>query len=154
MMSCIEMLFAHNLACREPLLQALEQVDSERFLKKAGADKRSIRDILIHLMDIERYWISVLGGLEIERSNSDDLQDIQSIRDVWSRIASNTDEFIRNVTDEELHHVKSVRWSEQTVSFTVAKALVHMATHETHHRGFLIGLIRQQGLEPPDVNML
>ncbi|MHA2286802.1 MAG: DinB family protein [Candidatus Thorarchaeota archaeon] len=29
-----------------------------------------------------------------------------------------------------------------------------MATHETHHRGLVIGLIRQLGYEPPDVDML
>jgi uncharacterized damage-inducible protein DinB len=40
------------------------------------------------------------------------------------------------------------------MSFTVGKALIHMATHETHHRGLIVGLIRQMGLEPPDVNML
>ncbi|MHA1957884.1 MAG: DinB family protein [Candidatus Thorarchaeota archaeon] len=50
--------------------------------------------------------------------------------------------------------MKSVVWGDRTVSFTVAKALVHMATHETHHRGLVIGLIRQLGYEPPDVDML
>ncbi|NHI83307.1 MAG: hypothetical protein EAX81_03275 [Candidatus Thorarchaeota archaeon] len=42
----------------------------------------------------------------------------------------------------------------QTVSFTVKKVLVHLATDEIHHHGLIVGLIRQLGYEPPDVNML
>ena len=154
MMTIIKMQINHNLVNREPLFQTLEQLDSEDFLKKTGAGRGSIRDILIHLMDAERYWIATLRDTKIEKSKSEDFQDIQSIRSAWSRIAIDTEEFIRNLADEELQHVKSVRWGDQTVRFTGAKVLVHMATHETHHRGFLIGLIRQLGLEPPDVNML
>ena len=40
------------------------------------------------------------------------------------------------------------------MSFMIGKALTHMATHEIHLRGLLIGLNMQFGLEPPDVNML
>ncbi|MHA1942867.1 MAG: DinB family protein [Candidatus Thorarchaeota archaeon] len=154
MRTIIEMLINHNVASREPLLQTLEQLDSEEFLKKTGADKGSIRDILVHLMNAERFWIATLKDTKTEKSEPEDFQDMQSIRVAWSRVASDTEEFIRNLVEERLQHVRSVRAGNQTISFTVAKALLHMTTHETHHRGFLIGLIRQLGLEPPDVNML
>lgn len=148
------MLIDHNLTIREPFLHSLEQLDPEELDKKTGAGRGSVLDILIHLMDAERYWISTLKGLDIEKSKREEFLDIQSIRVAWLRVSNDTKKFIRNLTEKELEHVKSVRWSDQTVSFTVAKALVHMATHETHHRGFLIGLIRKRGFEPPDVNML
>ena len=87
-------------------------------------------------------------------SKPEGFQDIQSIRDVWSNVSVDTEEFIRNLPEDQLNHVRSIRSDNQTISFTVAKALLHMTTHETHHRGFLIGLIRQKGIEPPDVNLL
>ena len=154
MMSCIEMLFDHNLACREPLLQTLEQMETEMILKDLGVGKGSIRNILVHLMNAEKYWISVLNSSNFEFIEPVSLDDIHSIRETWSGIHEKTREFIGRLKEEQLHHVKSVTWGNQTVSFTVAKALIHVANHETHHRGLLSGLIRQQGITPPDFDML
>ena len=153
-MSIIEILINHNRVCREPLFQTLEKLDSEEFLNPTGAGKGSVRDILVHIMNAEKYWIAFLRSSEYEMSKPEDFRNIQSIRDSWSRVSVDTEEFINNLAEDQLHHVKSLKSRDQMISFTVTKALLHMATHETHHRGFLIGLIRQKGLEPPDVNML
>ncbi len=154
MLAIIEMLINHNLLCRDPLFQTLEKLDSEEFLKITGAGEESVRDILVHIMNAEKFWISFLKGIKTEKSKIESFQDIQSIRDEWSKVSTETEEFIRNLPEDRLHHVRSVRSGNRTISFTVAKALLHITTHETHHRGFLIGLIRQKGLDPPDVNML
>lgn len=138
------MLFDHNLACREPLLQTLEQVDAEEFLKDLGVGKGSIRNILVHLMNAERYWISVLDGRDFGQIEPESIDSVQSVRVVWSRVHEETREFMGRLKKEQLQHVKSVSWGDQTVSFTVAKALIHITNHETHHRGLLAGLIRLQ----------
>jgi uncharacterized damage-inducible protein DinB len=154
MLVVIEMLFNHNSVSREPLLKTLEEFSSEELLKPTGAGKGSIRDILVHIMNAEKFWITYLKEVEYQMNKPEDFQDIRSIRDKWSKISADTEEFIKNLPEDHLHHVKSIRSGDRTISFTIAKALVHVTTHETHHRGFLIGLIRQKGLEPPDVNVL
>jgi uncharacterized damage-inducible protein DinB len=154
MMSSIEMLFDHNLACREPLLQILEQMKTEDFMKDLGVGKGSMRNILVHLMNAEKYWISVLNDSKFEAIEPESLDSVQSIREIWSRVHEKTRELVSRLNEDQLHHVRSVTWGEQTVSFTVAKALIHVANHETHHRGLLSGLIRQQGMTPPDFDML
>lgn len=154
MLTIIEMLINHNIVCRDPLFQTLEKLDSEEFLKPTGAGKGSVRDILVHIMNAEKFWIAFLKDSKTEMYKYEDFPDVPSIRDVWSRVSTETENFIKNLAEGKIHHVKSIKSGDQTISFTVAKALLHIATHETHHRGFLIGLIRQKGLEPPDVNML
>ncbi|MHA2025870.1 MAG: DinB family protein [Candidatus Thorarchaeota archaeon] len=154
MLTIIDMLINHNVVCREPLFQTLEKVKSKDFLKSTGAGKGSVRDILVHIMNAEKFWIAYLKKSEYQKSQPEDFKDVQSIRYAWSRVSAETEEFIKNLSVDQLNHVRSVRSGDQTISFTVAKALLHVTTHETHHRGFLIGLIRQKGLEPPDVNML
>ena len=154
MMSCIEMLFDHNLACRDPLLQTLEHLKPEELVEDLRVGKGSIRNILVHIMNAEKYWISVLENSEFEAIKPNSIDSIQSIRETWSKVHDRTKEFMDNLKVEELHHVRSVSWGEQTVSFTVGKALIHIANHETHHRGLLSGLIRQKGLSPPDFDLL
>jgi uncharacterized damage-inducible protein DinB/D-arabinose 5-phosphate isomerase GutQ len=149
MLSIIEMLINHNSVCRDPLFQTLEQLGSEEFLKPTGAGKGSVRDILVHIMNAEKFWIAFLKELEYKMSEPERFLDIRGIKNEWSKVSAETEEFIRNLPENHLQHVRNIRSGDRTISFTVAKALLHVTTHETHHRGFLIGLIRQKGLEPP-----
>ena len=155
MLSCIETLLEHNFACREPLLEAVKQLSPEEFTKDLGVGRNSIHEILIHLVNTEIYWIDhVLRGTATEQLLSKDYADIKSIREAWKSVETATREFLRDQNERELQYVRSVTWGDVTVSFTVAKALVHFATHETHHRGLVVGLLRQMGYNAPDVNMM
>lgn len=152
MIPCIEMLIEHNNTCREPLLDSLRQLENDDFTQNLGSS--SIRDILVHLMNSEIYWISLLNNLESVPLNPDEFADVETIARTWKKIERETREFVSEQTDISLQHVKTMRWGDSTVSFTIGKALVHMATHEVHHRGFIIGILRQMGHEPPNVNMI
>lgn len=155
MLSCIETLLEHNFACREPLLEAVKQLSPEEFTKDLGVGRNSIHEILIHLVNTEIYWIDrVLGGIATEQIVSKDYANAESIQEIWKSVEATTREFLRDQNERGLQHVRSVTWGDVTVSFTVAKALVHLATHETHHRGLVVGLLRQMGYNAPDVNMM
>jgi uncharacterized damage-inducible protein DinB len=47
MMSCIEMLFEHNFAVREPILDSVKQLSSEDFTKNHGVGWGIRRQLLI-----------------------------------------------------------------------------------------------------------
>lgn len=85
---------------------------------------------------------------------ADNFEDVHTLADIWREAEQYTRDVFGDQSEETLAHVKSVRWGDRTVSFTVAKVFIHLATHETHHRGLIAGLLRQLGYEPPDVNML
>jgi uncharacterized damage-inducible protein DinB len=148
------MMVNHNITCRGAILESLEKLTSEDLIKGRQIGRGSIRDILVHLMNAESYWISLLSNADFEHLDAKDFADISSIRTAWCKIEGRTIDFIKNLQESELLHVRNAHWKKGTMSFTVEKALIHMATHEIHHRGLIVGLIRQLGFEPPDVNML
>jgi uncharacterized damage-inducible protein DinB len=154
MMSCIEMLVNHNLIVRSSILEILERLSAKDFVRDLGNGIGSIRDILVHLIDTERYWISVL----MERSNMHldpaDFHSIGDIKAVWCETEELTKGFLKDLSQEQLSHVRSVKRNERTVYFTIEKALVHLAAHEINHHGQIVGLIKQLGLDPPDTDML
>ena len=154
MMTCIEMLLDHNITCRQPLIDTIKNLTSEEFTKDLGVGIGSIRNILVHLVNTEDYWISLLRKVESKGLNPTNFDDMDSIAEIWSKISTTTKEFMENQNERTLQVVRNVKWNDVMVYFTVAKALIHMTTHETHHRGLIIGLIRQLGYDPPDVNML
>ena len=154
-MSCIEMLLEHNYAVREPILDTLKQLTLEELNRPEEEIMcRSIWELLIHLIETERYWISILRDEEPLILNRKALVSLDDISRAMADAERETRMYLRELDQDVLFHVKSVRWGDQTVSFTVKKALVHMATHEIHHRGLIVGLIRQLGYKPPNVDML
>ena len=153
-MSCIEMLVNHNLTVRSSILETLEKLSNEDFVRNLGSEIGSIRDILVHLIDTERYWISVLREKKSVRPSPADFKTIGDIKAVWCETEELTRGFLKDLNQEQLSHVRSVRRDERTIYFTVAKALIHLAAHEVHHQGLIVGLIRQLGLKAPDTDML
>lgn len=143
--------------CRGLVIDSVRRLTSEDFRKNHGVGWGSIRDIMVHLVTTERYWISVLKDEETELVNTIDYQDLNRIAELWASTEKQTREYLKGLGDDHLHHVKSVVWPEEapkTVSFTVRKALIHLATHEIHHRGLIVGMIRKMGHVPPVVDML
>jgi uncharacterized damage-inducible protein DinB len=155
MMSCLEALLEHNIACRPPMLKAIGQLTPGEFVQDLGVGRGSFRDILVHLLDTERYWTDhIIRGLAEDMFSSTEFQDVDAVEGIWSSISKSTMDLFWEQNEETLQYVKSVIWNDRTVSFTVGKVFMHLATHEIHHRGLLVGLLRQLGYEPPDVNML
>ena len=154
MISCIEMLLEHSFAVREPLLDALRKLDNDDFTRNLGIGKGSIRNTLVHLMNTDIFWINVIAEEDTPPLEADQFQTVDDIARSWKRIEIEMRDIIANQTDASLQYVKRIQVGEDTVSFTVARAFLHMATHEGHHRGFIVGLLRQMGYDPPNVNML
>ena len=154
MMGCLDLLINHNITTRASLLDSIEKLDQDVFLKDLGVGRSSLRNILVHLMDAEKYWISVVKGTEIEHFNPETFPTLYTIRKAWCDVERETRDYLETLNEDQLQHVRSIVWNNNTINFTIGKALVHFATHEIHHRGVIIGLLRQLGLEPPDVNML
>ncbi|MHA2374146.1 MAG: DinB family protein [Candidatus Thorarchaeota archaeon] len=154
MLNCINMLLDHNHAIRQQLLDSLRASSDDEFVKELRVGWGSLRDIMIHLVNTERYWIWLLKSKEMDWFLPADYTNVDSVSEVWQITEKDAMDFINAQTESSLQHMRSVVWGDRTVSFTVAKALVHIVTYETHHRGLVIGLIRQLGYEPPDVDML
>ncbi|MHA1926585.1 MAG: DinB family protein, partial [Candidatus Thorarchaeota archaeon] len=106
MMSCIEMLFEHNFAVREPILDSVRHISEEDFTRNHGVGWGSVRDILVHLVNTEKYWISVLKDEEMEWLDSNDYPDADSIAKMWMDVEKKTREYLMTLETDHLHHVK------------------------------------------------
>jgi uncharacterized damage-inducible protein DinB len=154
MISCIEMLLEHNFAVREPLLDTLRKLDNDDFTRNLGVGKGSIRNMLVHLMNTDIYWINIITDEETPLLDAEHYKTVDDVARSWKMIEKEMRDIIANQTDVTLQYVKRLRKDDDTISFTIARAFMHMATHEAHHRGFIIGLLRQMGYGPPNINML
>jgi uncharacterized damage-inducible protein DinB len=155
MIDCIGSLFEHIFNQREIVLDALERLPRDDLHKDMGIGWKSIHGLVVHMIETELYWIQqVLGNSHAEGTSHTSYDSIKDVRMAWRNASEKTRAFLSGLNENRLLRVMSVRWGETTVSFTVAKALLHVVIHEAHHCGQIVVLIRQLGYEPPRVDIL
>jgi uncharacterized damage-inducible protein DinB len=146
-------MFEHIETSRQRVLEAARSVSPEDFLRRKPG-MYSIRDLLVHLMDAEDYWVGtvILGGKH-GKFTPEKYEDVESLHADWKKMEGRTSELLARLSDKMLRETRTVRWEEE-VTFEVDTALWYLFTHEIHHRGQICMLLRELGHEPPEVGLL
>jgi uncharacterized damage-inducible protein DinB len=149
----VQKMFEHIETSRQRVLEAAGKVPPEDFLRRKPG-MYSIRDLLVHLMDAEDYWVGtvVLGGKH-RKFTPEKYQDVKSLNADWKKMGGRTSELVARLSEEMLRETRTVRW-ERDATFDVDTALWYLFTHEIHHRGQICMLLRELGHEPPEVSLL
>jgi uncharacterized damage-inducible protein DinB len=96
----------------------------------------------------------VLGHIYEEGEGALRGLELDEVMRYWKKVEVGTRDYLGTLNESRLAYVISVQWPIGTVSFTVGKALLHLASHEVHHRGQIVALIRLLGYEPPVFDMI
>jgi len=149
----IEKLFGHIENARRLLLDAAQKLDKESFLGRSkGAS--SIRDLFVHLMDAEDFWIgSVILGEKRQKFVPEKYEDVRTLSGNWTGIHLRTKKLVSDISAGHVSLQMSVPWEKDT-TLDVGSILLHVAAHEIHHDGEICLLMRQRGHEPPYLDLL
>lgn len=149
-------LLEYHYSRRERLFDFLSQLTAEEFTRDMNVGLQSIRSTLLHSLETELFWLDhrVRGG---ERPDWDYRQypDLGSVRAKAAEVQAATRGWAAGLTEEDLGQLASVRYSSGTAfTYTIAKAFLHVITHDTHHGGQVVALARQLGYTPPEIDLM
>jgi len=107
----------------------------EDLIRAPGDDMRSVRDILVHLMDNEAGWVGhVVGGEARRKFAPDAFGSLDAILAEWEPLRAKTADTIHALTREAQEARRQLPWdASKTVS--VAEVVWHVAAHDQYHRG-------------------
>lgn len=146
---------------RGTLLDFCAQLNPNDFTHQHGFALQSVRDTLIHIADCYHAW---LGSFVLEKTKKPitpkeerDQFNLEKIKDRFEQVDSIVNEIFelpRNQLNEMME--KKIPWREapETLSITPGKLLMHTITHEFHHKGQIVAMLRQMGYEPPNTDVL
>lgn len=143
---------SHLQTALDDLVQTMESLSEEKLLYRYEADKWTIKEMLVHIMDAERVFS--YRGMGCARKDKTSFpsfdhnayvpvsdaneRDIASILAEYKALRAATIAFFSNLTEEALDEV-----GEASGLPCSAKAMVYMiAGHEQHH----LGIIRERYL--------
>ncbi|MBQ4869458.1 DinB family protein [Priestia megaterium] len=146
---------------RQILLAQCKELDENDFTKELGFGSQSVRDSLIHIAGCYHAWLGAFVLLQTkspllikEVINNMQISDIQLYFDqadayvdaVFEQFSDNFDDIIE----------RELVWRPEVGSIrkTPRQLLMHTITHEFHHKGQIVAMLRLLGHVPKHTDII
>ncbi len=152
----IQELLDYHYDRRERTYDFLTTIALEDFVRPVNIGWNSMRGTLMHCLFAEEFWVQhvILRGPRPE-IDFRAYPDVPSVRRLGAQVRQRTLAFVGSLTEADLQRTETVTFSSgSTLAFPITKALVHVITHDTHHRGQVMAVARQLGYEPPELDLM
>jgi uncharacterized damage-inducible protein DinB len=154
-------LYGYNQWATERVLTAAGELSEAQMLAPDGAGHGSIRDTLIHLMNVQRRWLSWWdGSLSPDaaynlRLDPADYPDLAAVRALWESLDRQTRAFVERLGDEEAAR-DFVSQLPNGAEWRMAlwRMMLHVANHGTQHRSEVAAMLTAVGHSPGDLDLL
>ncbi len=149
-------LYRYNYWARDRQLAACAALTEEEFKRPMGNSFSSLRDTLVHLLQVEWIWLERWNQRAPKVWPSDaELTGLEKIGERWQAIERAMWEFLGRVSEPELRReMPYVNFQGQTWTYALWRMMLHVLNHQSYHRGQVTTLLRQLGKEAPRVDYL
>lgn len=135
--------FAENRSLWDSYIVSLS---FEQFTQAVGYSHGSVRDQVLHLMNVDDAWFSGLRGIENPDSyNPADFDDREVIRTHWDKVEKNMREYLANLQEEMLSEKPFADGEDKDL--ILWQVLLHVANHGTDHRAQLLRVLNDMGVK-------
>ena len=140
--------YNYHFAENRKILEHVAALTFEQFTQKVDYSRGSIREQLVHLVDVEDVWISELRGVQPSEPlpETTEVDDRDAIRSLWDTVEQNTRAYLANLQDDQLFS-KPITDPEEDKDLIVWQVLLHIVNHATDHRAQLLRALHDLGVD-------
>ena len=150
-MVTVQWLCNYDRKVRLRYLEKLMQLPWSELIKNREASHHSIRNITLHsLFVMYRLIEHVIQEKEIDQMDFDAYDSPEKFKEYMKRVDDLIEGFMSTLTDSEVGRMVQFRRMDGSVTLmTVEEVLLQAFTEQMYHRGEIIALLWQMGVEPP-----
>jgi uncharacterized damage-inducible protein DinB len=143
--------YANGLA-----LDAAEKLTEEQRRHDFKSSHGSIHGTLVHMAGAEWVWLERWKGVSHSRIwAADDFPGVAALRSRWREIEAERRGLLESLIEERLRQDLSYKnLKGEPFTLPLVDQMQHVVNHSTLHRGQVVGMIRQLGLQPPAVDLI
>ena len=149
----IKDLFGYNWYSRHKLLKSMAEIPWKTIMESCGASFDCVRDIFVHSLQAEQFWIQRLSGKDAEKIFNipfSKFADISAVQKYAGEVETETNEYLKTLTDKKLQSLFEYKgWDGKTRQNKIEDILMHVIEEEIHHRGELLCIYWQNDINPP-----
>jgi uncharacterized damage-inducible protein DinB len=140
----------YHLAITRRALDSIDHISDEQFVAEDAYSRGSIRNLMVHLANTDRRWLTGLKGLpDIAKQlpKFEDFPDRAGLRAYWESVAGDLAGYVNGLSQEEL---------EEEAPGLPARGLVllHMINHGTDHRATVLQKLHDLGAPTFDQDLI
>ena len=125
----------------------ITQLSPAQFTQAVGYSHGSVRDQILHLINVDDIWFSELRGVApagpVPPANGDDRP---LIREYWDGVEQRMREYLDQLRDDMLFD-KPITEPDEDSNLIVWQVLLHVVNHGTDHRAQLLRVLNDLGIE-------
>ncbi len=159
--SDIKHLFDYTEWANAVAMDATSKLPDESLRRDVGISHRSIFGTLLHMAGAEWIWLERWHGRSPARAEAwsmwttESCADLAELKRRWANVVERRAQYVSELDDSRLDaemHFKLL--SGDASSMRLVDQMQHVANHATMHRGQVVGMIRQLGIDPPSTDLL
>jgi uncharacterized damage-inducible protein DinB len=160
-LSDIRHLFDYTEWANDLAMGAADELPDEDLRRDVRISHQSIFGTLAHMAGAEWIWLERWNGRSPAKAEAwsmwtpESCGDLATLNDRWSEVVDARAQFISQLDEDRLIAELPFRLlSGDPSSMRLVDQMQHVANHATMHRGQIVGMIRQLGIEPPSTDLL
>src|ERR1044072_4671598 len=157
----IRHLFDYTEWANDLAMEAADELSDDDLRRDVGISHKSIFGTLTHMAGAEWIWLERWHGRSPAKAEAwsmwtpESCRDLATLNDRWSEGVDRRAQYITNLAEDRLMADLSFNLlSGDRSSMRLVDQMRHVANHATMHRGQVVGMIRQMGIEPPSTDLL
>src|SRR2546425_2275686 len=159
--SDIRHLFDYTEWANDLAMEAADDLPDEGLLRDFGISHKSIFGTLLHMAGAEWIWLERWHGRSPAGPEAwllwkeESCADLTTLNERWQDVIDRRTRFISELDDPQLADELPFKLiSDDASSMRLVDQMQHVANHATLHRGQVVGMIRQLGIDPPSTDLL
>ena len=142
-------------------MNAAAKLTDDKLRMDVGISHKSIFETLLHMAGAEWIWLERWHGRSPAKADAwsqwtpQSCPDLAALTDKWGGLADRRWKYVSELDEKALATELPFKLlSGDPSSMRLVDQMQHVANHATMHRGQVVGMIRQLGVEPPATDLL
>ena len=140
---------AYNIWADQKMFDCINNLSDDQINREIASSFSSVYKTVLHKWDAEGIWWQRLKLAErIERPSENFNENFAELSKKLSAQSRQWEEWITNASENQLNHVFAYQnTKKEQFKQPVHEMLLHLFNHGTYHRGQLVTMFRQLGVE-------
>jgi len=160
-LSDIRHLFDYTEWANGLAMDAAAKLANEDLRRDVNISHRSIFGTLLHMAGAEWIWLERWNGRSPAKAEAwsmwttESCADLATLNQRWQDLGDRRARYVSELDEERLGAELPFKLlSGDPSSMRLVDQMQHVANHATMHRGQVVGMIRQLGIDPPSTDLL
>jgi uncharacterized damage-inducible protein DinB len=136
----------HMTANRKIWDKCVVPLTDEQFVRPVEYSVGSVRNQVVHMLDVDDGWFSGLLGLEdTPFLDPETISERDVIRKMWDDVETKMQGYLSDLQDDMLYQQPFLEKRGHTIKLW--QVLLHLVNHGTDHRAQLLSILHELGVE-------